>query len=80
MAIGGGILVLLGLVGLAIPILPGTLFLIPGLLLWSTEFRWAKRLLVRIRRWISARTDRRTIWLGSASPPERDSPETEQSG
>ena len=55
-AIGGGVLVLVGLVGLALPVLPGTLFLISGLLLWSTEFPWAKRLLARTRRWIKART------------------------
>ena len=56
MAIGGGALVLVGLVGLALPVLPGTLLLIPGLLLLSTEFRWAQRLLVRTRRWIKDRT------------------------
>lgn len=55
-AIGGGVLVLVGLVGLALPVLPGTVFLIAGLLLWSTEFPWARRLLVRTRKWIKART------------------------
>ena len=32
-AIGGGLLVLLGLAGFALPILPGAVFLIAGLLL-----------------------------------------------
>lgn len=42
--VGGGLLLLLGLVGLALPVLPGWLFIIPGLSLWSTEFVWAARL------------------------------------
>ncbi len=37
----GGVLVIVGLVGLVMPVMPGWLFLIPGLTLWSTEFRWA---------------------------------------
>lgn len=42
--IGGGVLLAAGLVGLVMPILPGWLFIIPGLSLWSTEFVWAARL------------------------------------
>ena len=47
---------LVGLLGFALPLLPGTVFVIAGLLVWSSEFGWAKRVLVRVRRWIRDRT------------------------
>lgn len=55
-AIGGGLLILLGIVGTALPVMPGMVFLVAGLLLWSTEFRWAQHLLARLRQWISDRS------------------------
>ena len=58
-AIAGGLLVLLGLAGFALPVLPGTVFLIAGLLLWSTEFRWAKEALARVRAWLADRSAKR---------------------
>ena len=70
MAIGGGILVLLGLLGLALPFLPGTVFLIAGLLVWSSEFRWANKALVRVRRWI--RNRRADGERGADQPPFPD--------
>jgi len=45
----GIILVVLGLLGLILPIMPGWVFLIPGLILLSTKFTWARRLLERLR-------------------------------
>jgi hypothetical protein len=41
----GLFLVALGVVGLVLPIMPGWLFLIPGLVILSEHFPWAKRLL-----------------------------------
>ena len=38
-----------GLAGLALPILPGWILLIPGLILLSHEFHWARRLLAWLR-------------------------------
>lgn len=72
-AIGGGLLVLLGLLGSALPVLPGMVFLVAGLLLWSTEFQWAKQLLARVRQWISDRSgDSRYVrGLGFRSRPRR---------
>ena len=58
-AIAGGLLVLLGLAGFALPVLPGTVFLVAGLLLWSTEFRWAKDVLAKVRSWIADRSSKR---------------------
>jgi hypothetical protein len=43
--IAGGVLVLAGLAGLALPIVPGWLLIIPGLALLATEYVWAQRLL-----------------------------------
>ena len=37
-------LVLLGILGLLLPIMPGWVFLIPGLLILSEDFPWVKRL------------------------------------
>ena len=73
MAIGGGFLVLLGLLGSALPVLPGLVFLVAGLLLWSTEFRWAKQLLARVRQRISDRpgNGRYLRGLGFRSRPTR---------
>jgi uncharacterized membrane protein YbaN (DUF454 family) len=42
--IWGWILVLLGVAGLILPIMPGWLFLIPGLVILSDHFVWARRL------------------------------------
>lgn len=55
-AISGGLLFLLGLLGSALPILPGLVFLVAGLLVWSTEFAWARQLLARVREWIRKRS------------------------
>ena len=40
----GSTVVLIGLVGLVLPFLPGWLLIIAGLALLSTEYVWAKRL------------------------------------
>ena len=58
-AIGGGLLVLVGLAGFALPLLPGTVLLVAGLLVWSSEFRWARKVLVRVRAWLADRTAKR---------------------
>lgn len=56
MAVGGALLVLVGLAGLALPVLPGTVLLVAGLLVWSSEFRWARRALARVRAWLADRS------------------------
>ena len=47
--LAGVALVALGLVGLALPVMPGWVFLIPGLVLLARHFHWAKRLLAFAR-------------------------------
>lgn len=43
--VAGWTLILLGLVGLVVPIMPGFLFILPGLGLIAPEILWAKRAL-----------------------------------
>jgi len=50
--VGGFLLVLVGLLGLALPILPGWIFVIPGLMLLAREFHWARRLLERFKSYL----------------------------
>jgi uncharacterized protein YqgC (DUF456 family) len=38
------VLVVIGLLGLALPIMPGWIFLIPGLIILADYFEWARRL------------------------------------
>jgi uncharacterized membrane protein YbaN (DUF454 family) len=45
----GGTLVLLGLTGLVIPVIPGIPLLIAGLAILATEFTWAEVLLNRTK-------------------------------
>lgn len=46
----GGFLVVMGLIGLFVPVMPGWLLIIPGLALLAREFVWARRLLDRARK------------------------------
>lgn len=46
----GWFFILLGIVGLFLPILQGILFIAVGLLILSKESRWAKKMFVRLRR------------------------------
>ena len=43
--ITGWVLVVVGVIGLIMPIMPGWVFLIPGLVILAERFEWAKRLL-----------------------------------
>ena len=45
----GTLLVLIGIAGLVLPVLPGWLLIIAGLAVLRTEFRWADRLADRSR-------------------------------
>ena len=52
----GMVMVTAGVVGLALPILPGWVWLIPGLMVLAREFVWARRILD----WLKARLRRKT--------------------
>lgn len=55
----GSTVVLIGLVGLVLPFLPGWLLIIAGLALLSTEYVWAKRLSDGARKRATTLTRRR---------------------
>lgn len=52
----GSLLVLVGIVGLFLPLLPGWLLIIPGLVVLAGEFVWAQRLLDSARRRLAVLT------------------------
>lgn len=45
MTIAGSVLLLFGLAGLLVPIIPGWLMILPGLAILAGEYVWARRLL-----------------------------------
>jgi uncharacterized membrane protein YbaN (DUF454 family) len=47
--IAGWVFIVLGFVGLFLPVLQGILFLLIGLLLISNEYAWARRLMERFK-------------------------------
>lgn len=65
-------LVLLGIVGLILPIMPGWVFLVPGLMILAEEFPWLDKFL---KRWLAyakeklAREQKPEKNQGSDSPP-----------
>lgn len=50
--VGGGVLVF-GVVGLVLPVVPGTPIILTGLVILSTEYAWPKRTLLKIPQWIN---------------------------
>jgi uncharacterized protein len=54
--------VISGIAGLFLPVLQGILFLLIGLLILAKEYRWARRLLARVR----ARSPHIDQWLTKA--------------
>jgi hypothetical protein len=67
--ISGWILIILGVIGLFLPFLQGILFLASGLALLSTESRWAKNLMDRLKSWRSAHSSSDSSH--DSTPPNR---------
>ena len=68
--IAGWSFILLGIVGLFLPILQGVLFLLVGLIILSSEYVWAHRLLTKLRerfpkvgRTADQASEKATAWL-----------------
>ena len=66
----GWAFIVLGIVGLFLPILQGVLFLLVGLIILSSEYVWAHRLLTKLRerfpkigRTADLATEKATAWL-----------------
>jgi uncharacterized membrane protein YbaN (DUF454 family) len=55
----GWVLAALGVIGLIMPIMPGWVFLIPGLIILSDYFPWARRLLTWAKRKAGIKEDER---------------------
>jgi uncharacterized protein YqgC (DUF456 family) len=49
--VGGMALLLLGVVGWILPVIPGWAFVIPGLMLLGREFHWARRALAWLKKY-----------------------------
>jgi uncharacterized membrane protein YbaN (DUF454 family) len=49
--VGGWLLVVAGLAGFVLPVIPGIPLLLGGLALLAYEYVWAKRLMERVKRW-----------------------------
>jgi uncharacterized membrane protein YbaN (DUF454 family) len=47
---GGSALLVVGLVGWILPVIPGWPFVIPGLILLGEEFHWARRTLAWLKK------------------------------
>lgn len=54
---GGVVLLVVGLLGWALPILPGWLFVIPGLMILGREFHWARKTL----EWLKNRIPKKSV-------------------
>jgi uncharacterized protein len=73
--IAGWSFLLLGIVGLILPFLQGVLFILVGLIILSSQYAWARRLLVKLRERFP-KTSRvshevaanATVWLKRISP------------
>jgi len=76
-SIAGILLILVGLVGLALPILPGWLLIFAGFAVLSTEYVWAERMLKRAKA-VAASAKDKAIRRGHAGGP--DSVATEPDG
>jgi uncharacterized protein len=68
--IAGWAFILLGILGLFLPILQGVVFLLVGLIILSSEYVWAHRLLTKLRerfpkigRTADQATAKATAWL-----------------
>src|SRR5215831_4562531 len=60
----GWILLLVGVLGLLLPLLPGIPPLLAGLVILSRQYDWARRTLARVQRWLPAVSDHfRLLWL-----------------
>ena len=65
--------VVLGVIGVVLPVLPGIPFLLVGLFILSSEYVWAHQLLGKIRERFPAASRKAQEWVGM-SPRPRDGP------
>ena len=80
LAFSGWSFVLLGIIGLFVPILQGILFLLIGLLILSIQYAWARQVLGKVRKRFPTAAQRfeqassgATTWLRRVFPRRRRS-------
>jgi uncharacterized protein YqgC (DUF456 family) len=56
--LGGVGLILIGIVGLILPVMPGWVFIIPGLVVLSRHYGWAQRLVTWAKQKAESMTNR----------------------
>lgn len=69
-AVIGGTIILLGIVGMMVPIMPGFVFIPIGLAVLATEFLWAKRWLKQVKQKSQQAWDGVTGKSNTPVPPE----------
>ena len=69
---GGFVLLVLGVVGLFLPVLQGTAMIVAGLLLLAPEFPWARRLLLWAKRRFRRARERFSARTGKAAKRRSD--------
>lgn len=76
----GWVLLLLGVAGMFLPVLPGILLIIAALVLLSREYEWAQRLLTRARqRFPSVAAKAQQLWRRAGIKYGRHRPESSRS-
>lgn len=54
----GAVVIVIGIVGIFLPVLPGIVLVVAGLALWSREYAWARRAIAPIHRRLRKGIDR----------------------
>lgn len=65
----GWVLVMLGVAGLVLPVLPGVLLLVVGLSFLSLEYEWARRSIIALRRRFPATDRKLRVFLARHEKP-----------
>ncbi len=68
----GSVLLLVGIVGLFMPVLPGWLLIIPGLAVLARDFAWAERLHLAVKERFERARQRFETGRGDDIAAERD--------
>lgn len=67
--VAGWVLLMLGAVGLFLPVLPGVLLVVVALSILSVEYAWARRWMVTLRRRFPATDKKLRVFLARREKP-----------
>jgi tellurite resistance protein TerC len=68
--IAGSIVLLVGIAGIVLPLIPAVIVIPAGIAILATEFIWAKRLLKELKR--RAQQAGNAVGIGRAAPPKAE--------